>query len=143
MRPASTADSLSRQMIENLESENAFLKEQIAFKDKELSDCHDLIKKLTHQNEILTQIRQSVEPNLPLDGEAAQQEPATPAFQDPDGETLATDQPLSKTEIIAEAKRLHREGKSAEDIRQFVVRCGYDSFSDLLKKQKQDQKKTL
>ena len=56
------AGGSDQKLLETLESENAFLKQQIANKDKQLADYHTIIKKLTHQNEVLTMMSQEVEP---------------------------------------------------------------------------------
>lgn len=137
-----TSDSLDTKLIEKLESENDFLKEQIAFKDKQLTDYHSVIRRLTHQNEILTMICQGVEPELLMkSGGAAQQDGSARIVEKADSPAQQQAKPpLTKAEIIAETKRLHKAGKSAEEIRQFVVRCGYASFSDLLKNLKKEQK---
>lgn len=136
-----TANPLNTKLIEKLESENDFLKEQIAFKDKQLTDYHSVIKRLTHQNEILTLICQGVEPKVLMKGGgAAQQNDSVHVIQEADSLTQEIKPPLTKAEIIAETKRLHKAGKSAEEIRQFVVRCGFESFSDLLKNLKKEQK---
>lgn len=127
---------LDKKLIEMLESENAFLRQQISSKDKQLADYHTIVKRLSHQNEVLTMISQGVEPKLLLKGGGTAQDNAVyPDEPEDEGYIIQEEKTqLSKAEIIAEAKRLHKAGKSAEEIRQFVACYGYNSFSDLLQK---------
>jgi hypothetical protein len=146
-RPTSSeAEFLTKKIVERLESENTFLREQmlskdrqLAVKDNQLADYHDIVKRLSHQNEVLTMIAQGIEPMKLLKGKEMGGYPG-----EDEGETgreirhLEPVMPeksavVSREEIVARAKTMHKQGRPTQEIREFIQAHGYDSFSDLLR----------
>lgn len=140
------AEFLAGKVVERLESENAFLREQIlskdrqlAVKDNQLADYHDIVKRLSHQNEVLTMIAQGIEPMKLLKGKEMDGYPG----EDDGGigreighlEPVMPEKPagVSREEIVARAKTMHKQGRPTQEIREFIQAHGYDSFSDLLR----------
>lgn len=140
---------LSKKLVDSLEAENAFLREQLLAKDRQLdvkdsqlADYHDIVKRLTHQNEVLTMIAQGIEPMKLLRGGGGEQvcQPAAeavaieePADQSVAQAELSNAEAFSREQVVIQAKSMHREGKSTQEIREFIQGHGYDSFSDLLR----------
>lgn len=142
----SEGDFLAKKVVERLESENAFLREQIlskdrqlAVKDTQLADYHDIVKRLSHQNEVLTMIAQGIEPMKLLKG---QETGGYPGDDDREAgreirhlEPVMPENPAAvpREEIVARAKTMHKQGRPTQEIREFIQAHGYDSFSDLLR----------
>lgn len=139
---------LSKKLVDSLTAENAFLREQLLAKDRQLdvkdsqlADYHDIVKRLTHQNEVLTMIAQGIEPmKLLRGGEEHVCQPATEgiAIEEPADQSVAPAEfsraeVFSREQVVVQAKSMHREGKSTQEIREFIQAHGYDSFSDLLR----------
>ncbi len=147
--PASLeTEFLSKKLVDSLETENSFLREQLLAKDRQLdvkdsqlADYHDIVKRLSHQNEVLTMIAQGIEPMKLLRGgeeHLCQQATEAVAIEEPIDQPVAPAElnkaeAFSREQVVVQAKSMHREGKSTQEIREFIQAHGYDSFSDLLR----------